>query len=139
MPGRNDVLGGGGIHHVAMNVPDFDASVAFYTEVLGCTEAHRWGEGDKQAVLLDTGDGSYIEIFPGGKPGDTDNRLLHVALRSGDVDAAIERVRSAGAEVTAEPTDVNIPCDPPLPVRIAFCKGPAGEIIEFFHDRSAGA
>ena len=136
MAGRNDALGGGGIHHVAMKVPDFDASVAFYTDVLGCTEAHRWGEGDKRAVLLDTGDGSYVEVFAGGGSPSADAPLLHLALRSTDVDGATERARAAGAEVTVEPMDVDIPCDPSLPVRIAFFKGPAGETIELFHDRS---
>ena len=138
MAGRNEAIGGGGIHHVAMKVPDFDESVRFYTDVLGFTEAHRWGEGDKRAVLLDTGDGSHVEIFAGGERRDAAASIIHFALRSTDVDAAIERARAAGAEVTVEPTDVEIPCDPVLPVRIAFYKGPAGETIEFFHDRSAG-
>jgi glyoxylase I family protein len=35
MTGTNSVLGGGGFHHVAVRVADFDGAVHFYSEVLG--------------------------------------------------------------------------------------------------------
>mgnify|MGYP000053010412 CR=1 FL=1 len=42
-----------------------------------------------------------------------------------------------GAEVTMEPKSLNIPSEPSeTPVRIAFCKGPDGEIIEFFQNET---
>jgi len=136
--GHNQTIGGGGFHHVAMKAVDFDASVRFYTQALGFTEAVRWGDGDGRAVMLDSGDGACLEIFAGGKAGGGEGPLLHFALRTTDVDAALGRARAAGAKVTMEPKDVTIPSQPPLPVRIAFCKGPDGEVIEFFHDRSGG-
>ena len=34
MKGNNEILGGGGFHHIAMTVNDFDASVKFYVEML---------------------------------------------------------------------------------------------------------
>ena len=46
---------------------DFDATMRFYTEGFGFRPAVRWGEGDGRAVLLDTGDGNYLEVFAGGK------------------------------------------------------------------------
>lgn len=136
MSGTNAVLGGGGFHHIAMRAHDFDASVKFYTEALGFKEKIAWGEGDGRAVMLDTGDGNYLEIFAGGtadpKP---EGAILHFALRTADTDAAIERARAAGAEVTVEPKDVDIQSRPrSTPVRLAFCKGPDGEIIEFFQN-----
>ena len=134
MTGRNEAIGGGGFHHVAISVPDFEESVRFYTEALGFTEAVRWGGPGSEAILLDTGDGNYFELFAGGQKGaPSSGPILHVALRSDNVDGAIERARAAGAEVTMEPKDVDIPSDPVLPVRIAFCRAPGGEIIEFFH------
>lgn len=136
MTGTNEAIGGGGFHHLALRARDFDASVKFYTEGLGFVPRINWGEGDGRAVMLDTGDGSYLEIFAGGsgepRP---EGAVLHFALRTSDCDTAIERARAAGAEVTVEAKDVEIPSRPePLPVRIAFCKGPDGEVIEFFQN-----
>lgn len=134
--GRNKVIGGGGFHHLAIKVADFDGAVKFYTEGLGFVAAARWGEGDGRAILLDTGDGNYFELFAGGKPSAGEvGPMVHVALRSDNVDAAIARAKAAGAVVTMEPKDVDIPSTPPLPVRIAFCKAPGGEVLEFFHHR----
>ncbi len=47
MNGKNTTFGGGGFHHRATRVSDFDASVQFYTRVLGFAEKVRWGEGGK--------------------------------------------------------------------------------------------
>jgi glyoxylase I family protein len=131
--GTNNKLGGGGFHHVAIRVGNFEATLKFYTEGLGFREAFGWGEGNKRAALLDTGDGNYIEVFAGGtdeqKP---EGAFLHVAFRTDDVDAAVEAAVAAGAEVTVQPKDVVLGNNPPTPVRIAFIKGPDGEIIEFF-------
>jgi glyoxylase I family protein len=130
--GKNKTIGGGGFHHVAMRAHDFDASVKFYTEVLGFTERVRWGEGDGRGILLDTGDGNYLEIFAGGAPGPKpEGAFLHLALRTDNVDAAIEVARKAGMEVTVEPKDVSLGT---VPARIAFFKGPDGEIIELFQE-----
>ena len=86
--------------------------------------------------MLDAGDGNYMEIFADGtnepKP---DGSIIHFALRTSDCDAALERARVAGAEVTMEPKSLDIPSTPHMtPVRIAFCKGPDGEVIEFFQN-----
>jgi glyoxylase I family protein len=132
--GTNKVLGGGGFHHVAMKVHDFEGAVKFYTEVLGLREKLAWGEGDKRAVLLDTGDGSCLELFPGGpatpKP---EGPILHFALNTTNCDAVLERARKAGAKVTMESTTIDLDSRPAKArIRIAFCQGPAGELIEFF-------
>lgn len=134
--GNNQTIGGGGFHHVAIRAYDFDASIQFYTEALGFTKKIAWGEGEKRAIMLDAGDGNYLEIFANGKnEPKPEGAIIHFALRTNDCDAAIERARSAGAEVTIEPKSLDIPSEPhTTPVRIAFCKGPDGEIIEFFQN-----
>ena len=136
MPNRNTTIGGGGFHHVAIRSYDWDKSVKFYMEALGFEEKIRWGEGTERGILLDTGDGNYLEIFANGsgepKP---EGCIIHFALRTDDCDAAVERARAAGAVITTEPKDVVIQSKPkPTPVRLAFCKGPDGEIIEFFQN-----
>lgn len=132
MMGNNKTIGGGGFHHLAIRVKDFDKSVKFYTLGLGFREVMSWGEGDKRATMLDTGDGSCMEIFAGGGGPKPIGIVEHFALNTTNCDAALERARAAGAVVTKEPFSLAIPSTPPVPVRIAFCDGPDGEVIEFF-------
>ena len=134
MPG-NEKITGCGFHHLSMKVRDLDASIKFYTEGLGFVERFSWGEGPKRTVLLDTGDGNYFEISQGDPERVYDEGVFqHIALRADDCGAALEAARAAGAEVTVETRDVTISTEPPLPIRIAFFKGPDGELIELFQD-----
>lgn len=137
MPGTNRTIGGGGFHHVALRAADFDASVRFYTQLLGFRETMRWGDAPKQAVMLDTGDGSCVEIFAGGPEGDKpEGALLHMALNCDDVAGVIQKLVDQGVELLSGPSDVDIPTRPEAtPVRIAFFKGPDGEVIELFQRR----
>jgi glyoxylase I family protein len=134
--GTNKVIGGGGFHHIAMRVGNFDASVKFYTEILGFTKKISWDEGDKRGIMLDSGDGGCLEIFAGGsleqKPA---GFFIHLALRTDDCDAAINRVKAAGMEITMEPNNIIINSVPPTPARIAFFKGLDGEVIELFQNK----
>lgn len=136
MTGKNKKIGGGGFHHVAIRAKDFDKSVAFYTNVLGFTKKITWGDKPGRAIMLDTGDGNYLEIFerPAQEWKDSDASILHFAIRTDDCDAAMELARAAGCEITMEPKSLDIGSVPPTPVRIAFFKGPDGEIIEFFQN-----
>lgn len=120
---------------MAIKTADWAATIGFYTEVLGFVEKIAWGEAPSRAIMLDTGDGNYLEVFedPAYRP-DANGAIIHFALRTDDCDAALERVRATGAEVIVEPKDVAIPSSPVAPVRIAFCKGPEGAIIEFFQN-----
>ncbi len=122
-----------GFHHLALRARDFDATVRFYEDGLGFVQAHSWGEGSDRGVLLDTGDGNYLEIFAGGTPAapvdPQAQGLIHFALRTPDVDAAHARALGAGATDDIAPKDVSLGG---VPVRLAFVCGPDGERIEFF-------
>ena len=122
-----------GFHHLALRARDFDASVRFYTQALGFAPKLAWGEGDGRAVMLDCGNNNCLEIFAGAKEDRPEGVLLHFALRTTDVDGAVQRAVAAGAVVTIEPRSIAFP-DPanPAPVRLAFCRGLDGEVIEFF-------
>ncbi len=137
MNGTNTLLGGGGFHHVAIRVVDFEASEAFY-RALGFEPVREWGESPKRAAMLDGGDSTVIEIFEGGSP-DTpsEGRIIHFALRAADCDAAHALALKAGATERMAPKDVEIPSRPaPLSVRISFVVAPGGEVLEFFTEKS---
>lgn len=134
----NQTIAGLGTHHIAVQTQDYEASIAFYTEVMGMAQAVEFNAGGRRICLLDIGDGSHLELFepvPGTTPGgDADgNVVFHFALTTSDIEAALERVRAAGMEITVELKTVELG---PLNVSIAFFKGPSGEVVEFFQVNS---
>lgn len=123
-----------GIHHIALKAKGLDAfhaTIHFYHDILGMPIARQWGSGEHIAMMLDTGAG-LLEIFANAPDEPGDGALRHMALATADVDACIEAVRAAGYPITVEPKDICIPAEVPYPARIAFCRGPVGEEIEFF-------
>lgn len=131
----NQKVKGCGFHHISLKVKDLDKSIKFYSEGLGFIEKYSWGQETKRTVLMDTGDGNYFEISQ-GEPNQSyvEGVFRHLALRVDDCKESLERVRNAGAEVTVETRDVTLSSEPPMKIRIAFFKGPDGELIEFFED-----
>lgn len=128
-----------GFHHVALRYKDeaqLSEAVKFHRDLLGMTEVRRWGEGDKTGVMLDAGDGDLLELFADAKESLPGGVVTHFALCCDDVDGTVSRVRDAGFEIIMEPTDISIPSDPPLPARIAFCRGVGGEEIELFCEKN---
>lgn len=138
----NRILSGAGFHHIALRAREFGRSLVFYTDGLGFTLAHQWGEGAGRIALLDIGDGNYVELFasqPGQIP-DTDGEApvpwpyFHLALRSENVDADIARVRALGCPITIEPKSVQVNGKT---IRVGFFLGPDGEVLEFFQHQPA--
>ena len=125
-----------GFHHTAIRSTQFDASLRFYTGVLGMKVKISWGEAPNRAVMIDAGDGNYLEIFERSEAVPTiEATILHFALRTDDCAAMLGKAREAGAEVTMETKDLTIDSNiGPVPVRIAFFKGPDGEVIELFQN-----
>ena len=134
----NAVLGGGGFHHVAIKTRDWARTNAFYRDTLGCVEKIAWRAAPERAAMLDTGDGNYLEIFEDLAYQPAPNgAIVHFALRTTRLDEVAARVRATGAKITMEPKDVAIATTNgagTVPVRIFFCEGPSGEIIEFFQN-----
>lgn len=134
----NAILGNGGFHHVCLKTKDWDATMRFYKDTLGCTEKIAWRAAPARAVMLDAGDGNYIEVFEDlAYTGAPNGAVNHYAFRTTRLDAVAERVRAAGFKITVEPRDVTIQTTNgagPVPVRIFFCDGPNGESIEFLQN-----
>lgn len=143
------------LHHVALFAMDVDATLRFYIEGLGFTRRYEWNEakatlptGDvtfaRRGVYLDTGNGTYIEIFPGGRVNadSSAGRLQHFALRVTNTEVAYRRALAAGARSysfdvkptpwNGEPTVFTHNGNPPFQARIAFLMGLDGELIEFY-------
>ncbi|HEY0073016.1 MAG TPA: VOC family protein [Abditibacteriaceae bacterium] len=137
---KNNTIPGCGFHHVAIRTAKWDESIRFYTQGLGFNQKITWDEAPRRAVMLDTGDGNYLEIFEREaiENGPDDNRasILHFALRADDCEAAVEKARAAGAEVTLEPKVPEPFTQLGLKTKIAFIKGPDGEIVEFFESEN---
>ena len=132
---KNEVIAGCGMHHAAVQTRDWEASLRLYRDVLGMKPVAEFGPPERKIMLLDTGDGSLMELFqptatsPGeGSPAANDP-ITHVALATTDTEGSIEHVRQAGYEITVEPKRLNLGG---LDVTIAFFNGACGESIEFF-------
>ena len=127
-----------GVHHIALKckgMDEFEKTVHFYKETLGMAAVRSWGEGLGSGIMLDIGDGSMFEIFADAEDRLPQGAIRHLALRTEDVDAAVDTVREAGYEITMEPNDIVIQSEVPFPARIAFAIGPVGEEIEFFCEK----
>ena len=130
---KNKVIAGLGTHHIAIQTTDYEASLAFYTEVMGMTEVVGFENQGRRAVILDIGDGSHMELFepiPGTQPSNdaAGDIVFHFALQTTDIESALERVRAAGMEITVELKTVQMG---PLNITLAFFKGPSGEVVEY--------
>lgn len=125
-----------GFHHLALRVKDIVKSRKFYTEILGFKEKisfpHPWDKSIKEILMLDIGDGNYLEVFSNA-PDDIvpEGAYFHVAFRTDDVIGIYNKAKSSGAEIIMEPTDINLECDIPTVMRATFFRGPDGEQIEF--------
>ena len=123
-----------GMHHVSLMVcgeAQFKTALDFYSTFLACPVVRRWGEGDGQGALLDAG-GVLLELLAHGGT-EQKGAFAHIAFATDDVDASVEQMRKAGFAVLKEPKSLNLGGN--YPIRIAFCRGPVGEEIEFFHEQ----
>jgi glyoxylase I family protein len=126
-----------GLHHIAIQTSQWERSLYFYEEVLGMVAVTEAEISGRKLVHMDIGDGRYIELstFSGayGEGDDITNQgpVIHIALNTSDVNAAVAQVRQGGFEVTVEPKEVK---SGGLKARFAFIRGPNSELIEFYQE-----
>jgi LAO/AO transport system kinase len=131
LPGeRRRFAGRAAIDHLGIAVRSIDAALAFYRDQLGLTVAARETvETEKVHVaMLPTGE-SRIELLQAASPDSVIAKFVekrgeglhHVALRVPDLDAAVARLKSAGARLLNDPRP-----------------GAGGHIYVFVHPSSTG-
>lgn len=121
-----------GIDHIGFTVPDIDQGVNFFRDVMGCSEAMRFGPFSddkgtfmkdlvnvdpraviKQIAMMRCGNGSNIELFqysaPDQKtvmPRNSDYGGVHIAFYVKDIKAAVDKARALGLKTFMGPFDL---------------------------------
>ncbi|UKS25933.1 VOC family protein [Paenibacillus sp. HWE-109] len=138
-----------GLAHVAIQAKDYNATIAFYTEVLGFKIGHSWSLPAfhiKEASMLVSPDRrTCIEVFDNeavipaqGKKASSEDEiahgaLLHLAFYVDNVDDIYQKALAHGAKAFIEPSRLSLGV-PPLEVKNALVHSPNGEVIEFIKD-----
>lgn len=135
-----------GTHHTALRPTkeNYEHTVRFYTDVLGFTIQKEWtgniGGVEIKCSMIDTGDGTQIEIFGNGKSDELKiGAIPHVCYGTDDVPGVMEAVGKAGYHPTdargnlsdKSYEDMVLSEEPYYALRVAFIVGPCGELIEF--------
>jgi methylmalonyl-CoA/ethylmalonyl-CoA epimerase len=123
-------------HHFGISVPDLDAAIAWYRDMLGFEVEKRMSIPAIPAELAFIRRGDFrIEIFQvaGAAPLPEDRRIpnrdlrthgnKHMCFEVPDVPAAVRRLRERGADIAFEITVKGNPT--------AFVRDVAGNLIEF--------
>lgn len=141
--------------HVGLTVPDLDAAVAWYTEVLGlvalgapatvragdgyagaaASDVFKAGFGEVRIAHLSCGNGVGLELFefaePAVEPSREDHRharITHLCFLAPDLEEATRRVLAAGGSRLTERSWEVLEGQP---YRFSFCRDPWGNVIEF--------
>lgn len=120
------------IEHIGIMVKNIEASVAFYTEVLGLVHKYTMTHTNgviRLAFLAFPGteetEIELIERYNDSLP--AEGKVHHIALTVDDLDAEVERIK--GLPVELRDTEITTL---PNGARYFFFYGPDGEILELF-------
>ncbi len=138
-----------GIHHVAVGVPDFEAGLAFYRDVLGFEQVERTSfsganppveaaigirEPAAQMAML-RGGNAYIELWQYESPpprdlsaDPNDFGYPHFALEVKDIKAEHARLTAAGMTFVGEPVEFGDSA-------AVYGRDPFGNVIEIYEIR----
>ncbi|WP_282939757.1 VOC family protein [Paenibacillus sp. RC67] len=119
------------LEHIGVMVKDMDASIRFYTEVLGLRLVKRVALADGAELGFLSFPGSEqieIELIGRGREGLPDNGVVHhIAFTVSDIQSEIDRLKGLGVKLMDETPRMILEGD-----LIAFFFGPDGERLEFF-------
>jgi glyoxylase I family protein len=113
------------LHHLSFTVPDLDAALAFWRDLLGFQPMERPDLGFPGAWLKGHGAEVHLLAPEGHAPAETALSPLrnHVAFRVADLDAVRAKLKSAGLEVLGGGR------------RQAWVLDPGANVIEFIQPR----
>ncbi|MEO6953266.1 MAG: lactoylglutathione lyase [Polyangia bacterium] len=125
--------------HTMLRVVDLDASLRFYTEVLGMKLLRKKDyEGGRFTLAFvgygDESDTAVLELTHNWdtKSYDLGDAYGHIAIGTEDIKATVEKVRAAGGKITREPG----PMKHGITV-IAFVEDPDGYKVELIERTAA--
>lgn len=119
-------------HHMALKTANLEKSVAFYS-ALGLKESLRWGQGEREIVLMELPGGGRLELFAnGGDQYPVEGKYVHFAMESHDIEGDYAHALSIGAQPMTPPKYVDLESSPERATfHLAFVYGPDGEQLEF--------
>ncbi|MBD2753093.1 VOC family protein [Spirosoma validum] len=125
--------------HVAVRVPDYEASKQWYMEKLDFRLIHEWPFGDLQLAYLAPAndDNFWVELLAGGQPEaganytDLDESLHpagyhHFCIDVPSVDDTLRELSQRGVTLVGEAFNLSA-----IGKRLAFIADPWGNLIEF--------
>jgi catechol 2,3-dioxygenase-like lactoylglutathione lyase family enzyme len=127
-------------HHVAVRVPDFEASKRWFVEKLDFRVIQEWPYADKQLAYVAPAndDHFFVEILGDGTPSPipkpmyedlSDSLRLagyhHFCLNVDNMDAAVAELRHRNVTIVTEPFQIE-----EIGRRLAFIADPFGNLIE---------
>lgn len=143
--------------HIGISVPDIEAAVKFYTEVLGwyhimkpttieeddspigqmCTDVFGPGWGEFKIAHLSTADKIGLEIFQFKGQENPDNNfeywktgIFHFCVQDPDVEGLAERIEAAGGKRRMPEPRYYYPGEKPY--RMIYMEDPFGNILEIY-------
>ncbi|MCI8991718.1 MAG: hypothetical protein HFG80_03165 [Eubacterium sp.] len=125
----------GGINHIGINTEDFQASIAFYRDIMNMEILGEYDLGGDYVAYVKVDEKSTIELFrnteypadqgsAGERPG-----LKHLAFHVDDVDAWEKHLREKGYTITFGPADL-----PVIRQRVMLFEAPDHVILELCTD-----
>lgn len=117
--------------HIHLACTDMERTQKFYEDIFDAKVICTWIENGHKCAIIRIGDGVSLEVFECSSGEREENaRWAHIAITCDDPKAAFADAAAKGAAVKHRPTDIAVPCDPPISTVFSFILGPDGEEIE---------